>query len=310
MLARSKLNGCHSALKLLHTIKSDVTSDQVLVHFNPQTPIVLTTDASDNAIAGVLSHNIGGNLRPISYVSASARMQRWSLILSGFNYSVEYIKGDSNSADGLSRMPQQSSAKDIIESNYINLIESDDKFAINFKTIARETRRDLILSKVCESVRKGKVNVLHNEDFTPYINKCTELSVEYDCLLWGYRVIIPMKLRKVVLNQLHESHLGIVKTKAMARSYVWWPGIDKDIENMIKSCTSCQQLLDSPEKSSLIPWTPTDSVWSRIHVDFAGPINGVYLFIVIDSFSKFAEVFLTKEITTSFTVAKLRELFC
>ncbi|KAI8117110.1 Retrovirus-related Pol polyprotein from transposon 412, partial [Lucilia cuprina] len=201
----NKFNWSNQCQKAYDTIKSDVTSDQVLVHFNPQTPIVLTTDASDNAIAGVLSHNIGGNLRPISYVSraltkseknystlekealafifcvtklrqyllgnklvlktdhkplttlfgenkgltimTSARMQRWSLILSGFNYSVEYIKGDSNSADGLSRMPQQSSVKDIIESNYINLLESDDKFAINFKTIARETRRDLILSK-------------------------------------------------------------------------------------------------------------------------------------------------------------------
>ena len=143
-------------------------------------------------------------------IMASTRMQRWSLILSGFNYSVKYIKGVFNSADGLSRMPERNSVKDIIESNYISLIELENKLTINFKTIAQETRRDLILSKICEFVSKG----------TPYIYKCIKLSVEYDCLLRGYRVIIPMKLRNVVLNQLHELHLGIVKTKAIARSYV------------------------------------------------------------------------------------------
>ena len=36
----------------------------------------------------------------------------------------------------------------------------------------------------------------------------------------------------------------------------------------------------------------------------------MYLFIVIDSFSKFAEVFLVKEITTSYIIAKLRKFFC
>jgi len=36
---------------------------------------------------------------------ASARVQRWALTLSGFDYSVEYVKGSFNNADSLSRMP-------------------------------------------------------------------------------------------------------------------------------------------------------------------------------------------------------------
>lgn len=349
------------------TIKSDVTSDQVLVHFNPNLPIILTTDASGSAVSGVLSHKLENNLKPIAFVSralsksernystlekealaiiycvtklrqyllgnqfilrtdhkpltaifgenkglpimASARMQRWALILSGFNYSVQYIKGDSNHADGLSRMPQCVHSKDSQEVNYINFIESKENISIDFKKVARETRRDPILSKLCEAVLQGTVHKLRQEDFSPYRTKDIELSVEYDCILWGYRVVIPSKLRTTILQQLHESHLGIVKTKSLARSYVWWPGLDKDIENMVKSCQSCQQLLCSPAKSPLIPWAPEDGVWSRIHVDFAGPINNFYFLIVIDSFSKFVEVFKTKEITTAFTISKIRELF-
>lgn len=67
---------------------------------------------------------------------------------------------------------------------------------------------------------------------------------------------------------------------------------------------------NSPEKSSLIPWNPTNTPWSRIHLDFAGPINGHYLLVIVDSYSKWVEVFKTKEMTTNFTIAKLRETFC
>ena len=36
----------------------------------------------------------------------------------------------------------------------------------------------------------------------------------------GSRVIIPEELRKTVLAQIHEDHLGTSKMKALARSYV------------------------------------------------------------------------------------------
>lgn len=109
---------------------------------------------------------------------------------------------------------------------------------------------------------------------------------------------------------MHESHFGIVKTKAIARSFVWWPKIDSEIENLVKSCTLCQKLVSSPEKSMLIPWNQTSSVWQRIHIDFAGPINMYHFLIIIDSYSKWVEVFKTKDITSNFVITKLREVFC
>ena len=53
----------------------------------------------------------------------------------------------------------------------------------------------------------------------------TELMVHQGYILWGIRVVIPDKLQDRVLEKLHDGHLGVVKMKVLARSYVWWPYI-------------------------------------------------------------------------------------
>lgn len=49
-----------------------------------------------------------------------------------------------------------------------------------------------------------------------------------------HRVIISKKLHSQILEELHESHFG--KMKDLARNYVWWPRIDKDLEALNKNC--------------------------------------------------------------------------
>lgn len=124
--------------------------------------------------------------------------------------------------------------------------------------------------------------------------------------MWGYRVIIPEKL---YTNVLHSSHLGIVKCKAIARSYLWYPGIDGQLEQLINSCKACLSVRPDPPKALLIPWESSGKSWSRIHVDFAGPMDSNFYFVFTDSYSKWVEIFRTKSITTEFTVSKFREVF-
>ena len=81
-----------------------------------------------------------------------------------------------------------------------------------------------------------------------------ELSVENDCILWGVRVV-PTKLRKKVLEELHHGHPGIVRMKALARSYVWWPELDKEVEECPKACSACQTNKHAPAEVPLHPWT-------------------------------------------------------
>ncbi|KAL1419105.1 hypothetical protein MTO96_005220 [Rhipicephalus appendiculatus] len=55
--------------------------------------------------------------------------------------------------------------------------------------------------------------------------------------MFGMRVIVPAKLRSLLLDELHEGHPGIVRSKQLARSYVWWPSIEADLEHRVKACT-------------------------------------------------------------------------
>lgn len=130
-----------------------------------------------------------------------------------------------------------------------------------------------------------------------------------DCLMWGQRVIVPPNLRQQVLEDLHTGHPGVVKMKALARSYVWWPNIDSQIEEKSKTCMSCQQNQRAPSLSPLHPWSWPEGPWQRIHIDFAGPFEGRMFLVVVDAHSKWPEVQVMDSVTSSKTIQALRTIF-
>jgi hypothetical protein len=98
--------------------------------------------------------------------------------------------------------------------------------------------------------------------------------------------------------------------KAVARSHIWWPNIDQDIEKMAKACMACSQVKSTPPNIPLHPWVWPDKPWRRIHVDFAGPLfNRMYL-LVVDAHSKWPIIQEMKSTTTEKTVKVLQNLFC
>ena len=75
--------------------------------------------------------------------------------------------------------------------------------------------------------------------------------------------------------------------KALMRSYIYWYGMIKEIENLAAKAP--------PVKFN--PWPKTNKPWSRLNINYAGPIKGTYYFIVVDSFTKWLEVFKCKTST-------------
>ena len=68
--------------------------------------------------------------------------------------------------------------------------------------------------------------------------------------------------------------------KILARSYLWWPKLDIDIETLARGCPNCQSTCASPPKASLHPWEWPTQPWN---LDFAGPF--MYL-MIMDAHSK------------------------
>ncbi|KAF2891987.1 hypothetical protein ILUMI_14186, partial [Ignelater luminosus] len=55
-------------------------------------------------------------------------------------------------------------------------------------------------------------------------------------------------------QELHDTHIGVVKMKATARSTCYWKNIDKDIESLVRSCAACTQNQKDPKKVPIHQW--------------------------------------------------------
>lgn len=108
---------------------------------------------------------------------------------------------------------------------------------------------------------------------------------------------------------LHDGHPGSTRMKMLARSYVYWTRITKDIEDYVHRCQSCQEAAKEPIKTTLFTWPVETKPWSRVHIDFAGPFHGRMFLIVVDAYSKWPEVMEVSTTTTKATIRQLSKLF-
>ncbi|XP_054274663.1 uncharacterized protein K02A2.6-like [Macrosteles quadrilineatus] len=342
-------------------IKEIITSDDVLVHFDPSLPLVLATDASPVGVGAVLSHRYrDGTDRPIAFASRSlskseqkysqidkealgiywglkkffpfcygrkftlitdhkplvsifnpaktlptisaTRIFNYAHFLSGFDYDIEYRQTAHHcNADYLSRFPievVQEHSVDDLSKYHINQLET---LNINSTVVAKETLNDAVLGPVLQALKSG-------QSVEQYGFHDNELSIQDDCVLKGWRVMIPQSLRPHVLRELHVAHLGGIKMKALARSFCWWKSIDKDIEDMVTECRQCIEKCNNPRKT-IHPWEQPSNPWERVHIDFLGPTDGQQYLILVDAFSKWVDVIQTKTTTSTCTVQELRKIF-
>ena len=232
------------------------------------------------------------------------------MFLAAFDYKIKYKNTTKHcNADELSRLPLQNKEMEETEVDSSEVFHATqfEPLPVTSEAVARETRRDPVLARVYESVVKGwSVRVSGDK---PYYERRNELTVHLGCILWGMRVVIPKELKDRVLEELHDKHLGIVKMKALARSYVWWPNISGQLEELAKACSGCQHNQKMPTKAPLHPWEWATAPWQRIHIDYAGPFQNSMFLIVVDTHSKWLEVIPVRSTTSSSTIEVLRDLF-
>lgn len=237
---------------------------------------------------------------------SALRMQHYAIFLQGFSYEVKYRNTKLHgNADGLSRLPitrKEDYEYDVVDNFEISIIES---LPITRSELSAETEKDSEVKALLRALQSGN-DVKPCERFNISME---EFSCQDGIILRDCRAIIPQKLRSRILQELHSEHAGIVKMKACARQYVWWPRIDHDLENLAKNCTNCNLIRNNPKETKTYEWERTNFPFQRVHIDYAGPFMGHYFFVLVDAFSKWPEVCITKDMKSNTTVQKCRKIF-
>lgn len=233
--------------------------------------------------------------------TTAIRLVHYANFLAGFDYTIKLRKTTEHAnADYLSR---QASTKEVNKNN----LTDDDAFYLNqisempitLQEIRKATMKDPDLQKLYLEIQSGRSDP----------KRLHEFSLQNNCIFYGIRIVIPKELQRKILDELHTAHTGIVKMKALARSYVWWKNIDSDIEEMVKQCKRCCLQQKNPVKVPIHSWEYPKEPWSRIHIDYAGPFMNQYFLIVVDAYTKWLEVIPTTSITSTATVNILKKLY-
>ena len=229
------------------------------------------------------------------------KLLRYAIFLSGFDYTLEHRKSEAHAnADYFSRNPlplpeaqiKRIDSDDAVMAETINWILCD---TVTYDDIKRETASDPVLSKILKGYDQSSD---------------IEYWVFQDIVFYGNRVCIPQALQKAMLAELHSTHIGITKMKSLARQYCYWKGIDADIEKMVKECKPCCDTRNAPAKAPMHIWEPPTAPWQRLHMDYAGPFQGHHYFILVDAYTKWAEVYTsTSAPTSTSTIRYLCDIF-
>lgn len=254
------------------------------------------------------------------------RLKRWALRLIGYDFEIEYVKTtEFGQADALSRLIEEArkgdkdnELEDVIAKLQASEIELQQIVQESVQILprttrqefAKETLKDGILAEVIDRLQTGWLESDSSDnEIAPYYRRRQLLSIMEGTLISDDKPIVPQGLRARVMQQLHVAHPGIRRMIQLAREYFYWPKMHNDIENFVKNCKHCVQTASYPIKEPLHPWPNASRPWSRIHIDFAGPILGQWILIVVDSYSKLVDAECFTTITSSAACQSLAKLF-
>ena len=178
---------------------------------------------------------------------------------------------------------------------WAGIVENCIPVALSAREIEEASYNDAELSQVKGCVRTGN---WEHCTFPSYAHIKDELCIYGEILLRGSRIVVPKTLRDKVVRLAHEGHQGIVKIKYQLK--VWWPGMDKDVDQLCKVCHGCQvtSRYDPPEPMSRV--LPPSAPWQDCWADLLGPLpKGESILVLVDYFSRFVEVAILKSTTSA-----------
>lgn len=246
--------------------------------------------------------------------AAPPRLQRMMLQLQRYNFTITHRPGkDIPVADTLSRksLPDQatslSEGMDMqVHTVYSNLPVSDTRL----EDIRTETGKDAQLIVLKRTIKSGwpEERKLCPQSIAEYWNHRDELSHMNDILFKGEKIIIPTSLRTEMLSRIHAGHMGMEKCKQRARDIIFWPGMNKQIEELVGKCHICNEHKPSNTKEPMISHKIPDRPWQTVATDLFTWNNEDYL-VTVDYYSRYFELDRLHSTTAAAVIHKLKASF-
>ena len=242
------------------------------------------------------------------------RIQRFRMRLMRFHYTIEHIPGKLLvSADALSRAPVTGDSSDA------ELHEVSQAFVDHIMSSLPATNQQLgniaahqqdydicqLLIRYCRNGWPDKSTI--KGPLKLYWPVAAELTVQNGLLMRGCRIVIPASQRMEILEKLHTGYLGIVRCRQRANQSVWWPGIGRQLQELVDNCTVCRQHSRNraePMISTELPSLP----WQKVATDLLDLQNRMYL-LVVDYYSRYVELAKLTSTTSPTIIQHLKSIF-
>ncbi|XP_065318756.1 uncharacterized protein LOC135926753 [Gordionus sp. m RMFG-2023] len=280
--------------KNFNNLKKLISLPPALTYFNPELPIGIATDAFKCGLGAVLFNTENDEEKPIAFASRTllksemnyTNIEREALaIMFAIKRFQEYLIG----------------TKFTIITDYKPLVHISTKgLKDNSTTMSLRLQKwNITLGGYDFNIKykAGKYNVVP-DCLSRLPQECHDEAVEnitiindYGDLPINFNQIRDETLKDIELKQsLQEGHLGAGKIKSLAKDYMWWSGINNDIEMDVKCCDDCNVYHDNPKKIQK-PWVSATKPFERIHIDYAVTDNGTNF--TSNDFEKFATIMVS-----------------
>lgn len=244
-----------------------------------------------------------------SLLSTPMRIQRMRLRIQWYDLSVRYRKGkDMELPDTLSRAQLSHNTPELEHLECVSMLNyvavSEEKYA----ELQECTKKEL--SSLQHVIQQGWPEHRRDAPTTvqPYWESKSQLTICDGVVYKGLRIVIPPTMRQHMLKLIHQSHLGIVKSKQRVREVLYWPGMSAEIEEVVKNCSKCAEFQNKlprlPLKPTEAPGLPFELVASDIF-----EFDGKHFILLVDYFSKYIEVDELKDLRSRTAIEILKSQF-
>ena len=247
-------------------------------------------------------------------MKAPLRLQRLLLTLQKYDLKVTYKPGKLMFlADALSRSYLDETKEDLVPEVDVNVVSLNSHLPLSadrYSELQEHTANDTVLQALHKVVRSGWPESKTDlpDGLSVYWSFRDEITTVDGLLFKGSKLIVPKASQKRMLEDIHDSHLGIVKCKSRARDVIFWPGMSSQIEEMVSKCAICAELQNSNPKEPMTCAELPSRPWSRVASDIFTLHQSNYL-LTVDYYSKWPEIMKMTELSSRYVISAFKSQF-